>query len=282
MQKNLVFIIFLIFLQWGVFCQNRDSTAIDRHPWLKDRFILEMAFFSNSKSVLLNVDGNLPNNPIDFGQKLGLNRRGNTIDFNFTWRFSRQNKWYANVNYFAVRNDQTAVLEDEWKWSNTIYPVGVVLDSGFDVDMYRIFFGRVISMGEKHELSGGIGLHTLNIKTYVQASAYLGDLDLIIDSDKKKLDVLAPVPNIGIRYLYTPSSRWAITANLEWFSLSIGNYKGTLWDISPSVSYQLFDNLGIGLSYKYFKAKLDMNRNVWKGSVDLLYEGPLFSISGNF
>lgn len=282
MRKNLLFIFFLIFLQGEVFSQENDSNETDKHVLLTDRFIMELGYFATSKSVVLNVDGKLPNNPFDFGETLGLRRQGNTIDLSFTWRFSKEKKWFASFNYFAVRNEQTAVLEDQFRWSNTIYPVGVVLDSGFDVDMYRIFFGRVISMGKKHELSGGMGIHTLNVNTFVQASAYLGDLDLVIDSDKKKIDVLAPVPNIGIRYLYAPNRRWAFSGNLEWFSISIGDYKGTLWDISPSVKYQLFDHISLGFSYKYFRAKLDMNKNIWKGSVDLLYEGPLFSITGNF
>lgn len=282
MPRNFLLPLFLIFLQWEVSAQTPESSLSDKHVLLTDRYIAEIGFFATSKSVVLNVDGQLPNNPIDFGETLGLKRYGNTIDLSFTWRFSKEKHWFTSLSYFEVLNSQTAVLEEELRWSNTIYPVGVVLDSGFNINMYRIFFGRVISMGNKHELSGGLGLHTLNIKTYVQASGSLGDLDLIIESDKKNIGVLAPVPNVGLRYLFAPNLRWAFTANLEWFSLSIGDYRGTLWDISPSVSYQLFDHIGLGFSYKYFNAKLDMKRQVWKGSVDLLYEGPLISIIGNF
>lgn len=282
MPRNFLLLLFLIFLQWEVSAQTPESSLSDKHVLLTDRYIAEIGFFATSKSVVLNVDGQLPNNPIDFGETLGLKRYGNTIDLSFTWRFSKEKHWFTSLSYFEVLNSQTAVLEEELRWSNTIYPVGVVLDSGFNINMYRIFFGRVISMGNKHELSGGLGLHTLNIKTYVQASGSLGDLDLIIESDKKNIGVLAPVPNVGLRYLFAPNLRWAFTANLEWFSLSIGDYRGTLWDISPSVSYQLFDHIGLGFSYKYFNAKLDMKRQVWKGSVDLLYEGPLISIIGNF
>lgn len=156
------------------------------------------------------------------------------------------------------------------------------MNSAFDVDMFRLFFGRVISSGDKHELSGGLGIHTMNIRTFVQAVAYLGPSDFELDLTKKNINVLAPVPNIGVRYLYAPTTRWAFSANLEWFSLQVGDYKGTLWDVSPTVSFQFADNFGVGLSYKYFNAKFNMNRDVWKGSADLLYEGPLISFSGNF
>ena len=282
MTRKSLLLFYLIASQWGLFSQTIDSTETNKHVLLTDRFIVEAAFFSNSKSVVFKVDGNLPSRPIDFGETLGLKREGNTADLNFIWRFSKQNKWYANLNYFAVRNDQSVILEDEVKWGNSQYPAGIILDSGFDVDMFRIFFGRVISKGNKHELSAGMGLHTMNIRTYVQGSAFLGNVGFTFDPERKSVRVLAPVPNIGIRYVYAPFKRLALAARAEWFSLSIGDYKGLLWDISPSAYFQLFDNIGVGLSYKYFNAKIDMNRKVWKGSADLLYQGPLISITGNF
>jgi len=283
MQK-LFFKISLIGLFFGqcVFSQKQDSLDIEKHPILTDRYSIKAGFFHNSKSVILNVDGNLPSNPIDFGETLGLKRVENTLDLNFDWRFSKDKKWLFGFEFFRVRNSQKAVLEDELKWNNTIYPAGVILDTGFDIDMYRIFFGRIISVGKKHQFEGGIGLHTMNISSFAQATGYIGDIDLELDISKRKIEALAPVPNIGFRYLYAPNLRWAINANVEWFSLSIGDYSGTLWNLEPSVSFQVFDHFGIGVGYKYFKAKVDMKRNIWKGTLDLLYQGPLFSIRGNF
>lgn len=277
----LIFTVLFIFQQ-NVLSQNKDSIIVDKHSILTDRYELGIGFFVNLKSVKLNVDGSLPSNPFDFGQTLGLRRQESTFDFNFVWRFSKEKKWYLGLEFFTVRNSQSAVLEDEVKWSNTIYPVGVVLDSRFDIDLYRIFFGRVISMGKNHELSGGIGLHTMNISTFAQAKAYLGGTDYVLDTNKKKIDVLAPVPNIGFRYIYAPNLKWSFKADLDWFSLQIADYKGTLWNVAPQISFQIIDNLRVGLGYKYFKAKIDMNKNIWKGTLDLLYQGPLFSISGNF
>ena len=262
--------------------QNIDSINVDKHAILTDRYNVKMGFFNNRKSVRINVDGRLPSNPIDFGQTLGLRRLENTIDLNFDWRFSKDKKWIFGFEFFTVRNSQTVTLEDEIKWNNTIFPGGVILDSGFNIDMYRIFFGRVISMGKKHELSGGIGIHTLNIHSFIQATGYIGGIEIELDTDKKKIDAIAPVPNIGLGYLYAPNLRWSFAANVGWFSLSIGDYSGTLWNLEPSVSFREFKNIGIGFGYKYFKAKVDMNRDIWRGKLDLLYQGPLFSISGSF
>ncbi len=273
--------IFMVCFQ-GIFSQELDTTFVKKHPLLENRYLLSAGFFVNLKSVKVEVNGSLPSNPIDFGETLGMNRRENTFAFGFDWRFSKELNWNVSLEYFRIFNTQTATLEDQIKWSNTIYPVGVILDSGLQVDLYRIFFGRVISRGEKHELSGGLGIHTMNISSFIQARAYLGDLDYVLDPGKKRVTVLAPVPNIGIKYLYAPNVKWAISARAEWFSLAIGEYSGRLWNLEPAVSFQLNKTFNIGLGYKYFKAKVGVFKNVWEGGSDLLYQGPLFSLRGTF
>lgn len=282
MLKYIGLFILIVICKQKVISQELDSAKVSKHPILEDRYYVNFGFFPTSKSVILDIDGNLPNNPIDFGQTLGLKRQENTFAIDFNWRFSKQKKWSFGFEYFSVNNTQTAVLEEEFKWRNTIYPIGVQVDSGFEIQLYRIFFGRVISMGNKHEFRGGIGLHTMNIKTFIQGKTYFGDLDIVLDTDKRKIDVIAPVPNIGFSYLYAPHIRWDLSAKVDWFSIAIGDYSGTLWNLAPSVSFKVKDYLGIGVGYRYFKAKFNINRKVWKGGADLLYQGPLFMISGNF
>ena len=266
----------------SVFAQEADSLIIKKHPALVDRYIFSAGMYLTSKDVIMNVDGNLPNKPIDFGKTLGLKRKENTFALNFNWRFSKQKKWILGIEYFSVNHSNEIVLEDEINWSDTVYPVGVVLESGFGIDMYRLFFGRVISMGKKHELTGVIGIHTMNVHTFIQAKAYLGNQFFVLDTDRKNIDVLAPVPNIGFRYLYAPNLRWLLSMRADWFSIEVGEYKGTIWNLAPTVTFQAIEHLGIGVGYRYFDSKLNMDRQVWRGGVDLLYQGPLFSIIGNF
>ena len=207
MQKLFLFLVLVALCQNEILSQKLDSVNIDKHPLLSDRYAVKLGFFVNLKSVSLNVNGNLPSDPIDFGQTLGLSRQENTLDLNFAWRFSKDKKWIFGFEFFTVRNSQTAVLEDQIKWNNTIFPAGVILATGFDVDMYRIFFGRVISLGKKHELSGGLGIHTMNIKSFAEATGYIGYNDFELDKNRKNVQALAPVPNIGFRYLYAPNLR---------------------------------------------------------------------------
>ena len=166
MRKYVLLLYIVILNPTLLFAQDMDSIGFKRNPLLENRFNVNAGVFVTAKSVEMNLNGNLPSNPIDFGKTLGLKRQDNTFAFNFNWRFSKQKKWYASFEYFKVNNTQAATLEDEVKWEDTVYPVGIVLDSGFKIEMYRIFFGRVISSGDKHELSVGMGIHTLNIQKF--------------------------------------------------------------------------------------------------------------------
>jgi len=282
MNKGITLVcIFMVCFQ-GIFSQEPDTISVKKHPLLENRYLLATGFFVNLKSVKIDVNGVLPSNPIDFGETLGMDRRENTFAFGFDWRFSKEMNWHASLEYFRIFNTQTTTIEDQIKWSNTIYPVGVILDSGIQVDLYRIFFGRVISRGMKHEFSGGLGIHTMNINSFIQGRAYIGSEDYALDPGKKRVKVLAPVPNIGFRYVYAPSVRWAVSARVEWFSLAIGEYSGRLWNLEPTVSFQLTKTFNIGMGYKYFKANIGVFKNVWEGGSDLLYQGPLFSLRGTF
>ena len=96
-------------------------------------------------------------------------------------------------------------------------PVGVQLDAGFGFQMYGLFVGRVISKGDKHELLGGLGIHTLDIGTFIQTKAYLGDSDFELDTDRKRANAIAPIPGLGLRYLYAPHIRWSLSARVDFF-----------------------------------------------------------------
>lgn len=279
-----IFCFFLIFIQHASFSQLKDSVAFHKNPILTDRFTVNLGFFTISKSVRMRVDGNMPNGPIDFGETLGLEKRDNTFAFNSNWRFSKEKKWSLRLEYFSENNKGTAVLEREIDWGDTTYPAGVSLDYGFGFKMFGLVFSRLISQGDKHEFTAGLGIHTMNINTFLQGKAFIGDMNFEyqLDTEKRRLDIIAPIPSLGVRYIYAPHYRWSMSARVDWFSITVGDYSGTLWNLAPSASFRIFDNFGIGIGYKYFHTKFNFEKNILRGRTDLLYQGPLISISGSF
>ena len=99
MQKLFLFLVLVALCQNEILSQNLDSVNIDKHPLLSDRYAVKLGFFVNLKSVSLNVNGNLPRDPIDFGQTLGLSRQENTLDLNFAWRFQKIKNGFLDLNF---------------------------------------------------------------------------------------------------------------------------------------------------------------------------------------
>lgn len=262
--------------------QDNDSINQNKHRHLTDRFIAHIGVFLPSKSIKIKADGSTPNNEIDFGKTFNLSEQQTTFAANFIWRFSKNKKWSVGLEYFSVESNKSTTLDDEISWEDVTYPVGVTAEAGFGIDLYRLFFSRVISSGEKHEFSGGIGIHGLNMNAYIEGNGYVDDSDIDLDLERKSADFLAPVPNIGLAYFFAPSTKWILSARLDWFSLKVDDIDGSLWNFAPSVKYQIIDNMGVSLGYRYFQTKVDVNRDVLNGSIKLLYHGPILSLSTNF
>jgi len=281
-MKQFFIIIFLLAINQQTYSQKKDSIIRTKSLLLTDRFAITAGLFNPSKSMSIRVNGNLENEIIDFDKS--TNNQESTLALNLLYRFSPTKKWSVGVEYFAIKTSKESILEAPLHWGDITYPIGVKLKLGYGFKLYRLFFGRVISRGEKHELIGGLGIHAMDIDSYAQALAYIGDVGFGVSKDfnKNPVSLIAPVPNLGFKYLYAPSKKWSIQTRADYFSLNVSNYGGSLWNLAATTNYQLFNNMGIGLGYKFFKTNLDVSERFWNGNVNILYHGPVIFGSFNF
>ena len=284
-KLTLSFVVIILFSSLTSFSQENDTEQISateskkQHPILSDRFIFNGGLFIPTKTFQLAIDGASENELIDVTEDFDFNRSESIFAGNFMWRFSRNKKWSLSVEYFGVKSNHNITLEDDIEWEDVTYPVGVEVDAGFRINMYRIFFGRSIVQKQNHELGGGLGVHAMDIRTFIEGEAYIDDVSA--GFERKSVSVVAPVPNIGFWYYYTPNDKWALTARVDWFAITIDKYGGSLWNLAPGVKYQVFKNVGVGLNYRYIKTSISVDEDDWHGDVDLIFQGPLFTISAN-
>jgi len=253
----------------------------NQHPILSKRFIINAGLFIPTKIFKISIDGNSQDDIININEDFGFNKSESIFAGNFMWRFSKSKKWSLSVEYFGVKSNHNLTLEDEIEWDDTTYPVGIEVEAGFRLNIYRIFFGRSIIRKQNHELGGGLGVHAMDIRTFIEGEAFLGDA-VTPTLERKSVSVVAPVPNIGFWYYYTPNAKWALTARIDWFAIQIGDYGGSLWNIAPGVKYQVFKNIGVGVNYRYIQTSVNVDKENFSGDLDLIFKGPLFTISGNF
>ena len=252
----------------------------DVHPYLRDGFVVDVGAFLPRTDVDLGVDGTLtgPHPPIDFDRRIGSKREDTIFAAELVWRFGE--KWSFRGQYFEGGRDAAAVLEEDIEWGDAIFEQGSFVAAGTGLELARFFFARDFSIAPQHEFGIGLGLHRLKLDAYVTGNAIINGESFTAET--KAVSAVAPLPNIGGWYAYSPSEKWVFDARLDWLDAEVGEYSGGLINAAAGVNYQVFNHFGIGLKYQIFRLKLDVNKPDWHGSFKLTYQGLYLYLSANW
>ena len=108
---------------------------------LSDRFQLILGGFWPDKSLALSVNGSDPNEEIDFDES--LRREDDELTFNgsFRWRFGE--KWSLWAQYWEITDKGGYVLDEDVEWEDLVFKQGSFAETGLDMSVARLFFGRV-------------------------------------------------------------------------------------------------------------------------------------------
>lgn len=281
MKKITLLIIFLVGLYPAFGQDNQEQNSNEKNPILTDKFLIGAGLFSHLNKVVLGVDGQLvteKRKDIQFDKRFQLGEVQNSFTLNFTWRFSKN--YSVNAEYFSVNTSKTVTLDETVEWNDKTYEVGAEVTGGYKFALYRIFFGRVISRGNKHEFGGGLGFHTVGVKGFLEGEASVNEGSASFT--RSSASVTIPLPNIGFWYFWAPDQKWAFTGRVDWFGISISNYSGNLWGLTPSVNYQAFKTIGFSVEYRYLSLKADVDKDSWKGNFAMDFYGPSFKVTANF
>ncbi len=254
------------------------QTAEDYHPFLTDKFNIQLGIFWPNKDYTIQVDGSDPDEEIDFDERFGISDYEATGSVNFRWRFGE--KWSLWGQYWSTSETVSAVLEEDIEWEDFIFKEGTFAKAGVGTKIARVFFGRTFSTSSQHEFGAGVGLHWMELDTFIKG-------EIIIDDDttgfhKASVEADIPLPNVGAWYMYSWSSKWLFQARVDWLSASIGDYSGSLWNAQAGVHWQTFENLGVGLYYNNFKVDVDVDRSTWHGAVDATHRGPFLALTATW
>ena len=155
------------------------------------------------------------------------------------------------------------------------------IDASTEMEITRIFFARRFRyQGGPHSLRIGAGFHWLNIAADVSGEATLNDMTKGFRRAAARAEF--PFPNVGAWYRYSPSRNWLITARIDWLGAKIDNYSGDIWNISTGANLRLFDHVGLGLSYQYFRLSGTIREDRWRGELTTTFSGPYLHLSAHW
>jgi len=254
------------------------QTAEDYHPFLTDTFNLQAGIFLPEKEYIVQVDGSLPEEEIDFDEVFGISDYETTASLNFRWRFGE--KWSLWGQYWSTSENTSAVLEEDLEWEDVIFKAGTFAKASTGTKIARVFVGRAFSTGPRHEFGAGAGLHWMEMEATIKG-------EIIIDEDstgfhRGSVDAAIPLPNIGAWYMYSWSPKWVFQTRVDWLSASIGDYSGSLWNAQAGIHWQTFKNLGVGLYYNNFKIDVDVEKSDWRGAVETTQQGPYLALTATW
>lgn len=251
----------------------------DVHPWLEDDFIISLGAFLPSKEFKIRVDGQIPGNDIDFGETADVSEDDASASLVFRWKFGE--KWSVSGQYWGTEDDGEAALSEDVTWGDNVLQAGSNVGAGVSTDVARLFFGReFFTDADHHEFGLGAGLHWLQIEAYMDGEFFVNDQSTGFRREQVSADL--PLPNVGAWYWYSFSHRWLLTTHLDWFSASIDEYSGSLWDAGVGINFQAWEHVGFGLTYKYFKIDVDVEKSDWNGKAELTHDGPFLSATVNW
>jgi len=254
------------------------QTSDDYHPFLSDRFNLEVGAFFPQIDFAARVDGSHPDDAFDFDEALNLDDNQSAASINFRWRFGK--KWSFWGQAWTTNNSGKAVLEEDVEWEDVVFKQGTFAKGGVELDVVRAFFGREFNLGPQHELGVGLGLHWINLDTFLEGEIIINDSTT--DFHSASASAAFPLPNIGAWYMYSWSPKWMLQARVDWLSATIGDYSGSMWDVQAGINYQAFKNIGFGIYYKGFLLDVDVDKSNWHGRADLTQHGPLLTVSATW
>jgi len=251
------------------------------HPALSDRFTATLGAFRSSNAFKFESDViDDPGDDIDFDDSLGVSKNSTLFNGQLRWKFSKKKRWSLWGQYFS--NDATGetVLTEDIEWDGVTFREGTFVGAGVKLTVARVFIGRSFIMNDRNDFGAGIGLHNLDLDSYIEG-------EIKIDDDttgfqRAEVGASQPLPNIGAWYNFSPARKWLLHSRVDWISANIGDYDGTLWNFNAGVNYQAWRHVGFDLSWQYFNLNLKVDKSDWIGKADMTYSGPVLAITGSW
>jgi hypothetical protein len=255
------------------------QTADDYHPFLSDRFNIGIGGYWPKIDFAIQVDGSDPNDEIDLDEALNLSDYQSSGVIDFQWRFGE--KWLLGAQAWSTSTSGKEQLAEDIEWEDIIFEEGTFVKGGAGLDIARVFVGRnFFTTDPKHSFGAGIGLHWMNLDTFLEGEVLSSEGDL--EFERVSASVAFPLPNIGAWYAYSWSPKWMFSTRIDWLSASIGDYSGGLWDANAGFNFQAFEKIGFGFYLQAFSLDVDVDKSDWHGSAKFQQLGPMLTVTATW
>jgi hypothetical protein len=248
---------------------SSPAIAQDKQELFGRRFDLSMGAYWPRMSAELRVDSTEPpgiGTTINF-DTLGLEKMTTGPLVLGGYQFSRRSS--IRFAYFDIdQNAQNVPTGIEIRIGDIVIPIDTVTSSTVATKVFAVEYGYSFINDNKKNFGLSFGLN-------------VQDFNLRINNEEDPTeppataDTVAPLPTLGAFGGFRLGKKWDFSGRLGVFALEVGEYKGTLTNLSAAVIHRTFKNVGFGAGYYGFWIDVDSEDESWKGKFEFNYSGPV-------
>ena len=208
---------------------------------------------------------------VDFEDDLGLDDSQSVGRLAAFYKFNERHQ--VEFDIFDLSQSATAVIDEEFTWGDTTFPVDAEVATGLDLNIYKIAYSYFPAQSEqgKFGLTGGFYVADIGLS-----------LRILPDEMAEVGAVTAPLPVLGFRGEYFFTERWRFSASVEWFGLEIDEYDGHLNDTLLGIDYRFTDHFALGLGYNRVDIDVDATDKALRADLIWEYSGVIAYLRGTF
>ena len=237
-----------------------------------DRFSLSLGMFFTDRDTETQLDGTTGSGtPTDLENDLGLDSSDNVFRLDGYYRFNDRHR--IDFSVFDLSRSSSKQIQRDIQWGDRLFALDTVVDSDFDLTIYKAAYTYVFMPRDEGYLGATIGLYTADTKVSL-SEQNLGQAEVG--------DVTAPLPVIGLRGEYEFADKWTFRASGEFFFIEYEDIDGSLVDLYAGLDYSVTDSISVGLGVNSVALDVDASQSSFQGSLDWKYTGGLLFLKFDF
>lgn len=253
------------------------------HPLVSSKFSIGLGAYRPTKKN--SIGANVKVEDENLQQSLDTTESQSTGILNLRWRYTEN--WSFAANLWTTSNDSRETLNKDYQNpfgdEGEVFLKGSFIGSGIDTSIARLFWGRSFSGSAKTDWGVGLGLHWMEIDAYVEGQlSVAGAGGSVAEFQRESASAAAPLPNLGIWYMYSWSPKWVVITRLDWLDVTFDEFSGSMFDASVGVNYQMSDHFGVGLAVNAFDLNVAVDTGTENFDLETSQYGPRLNLTWNW
>ncbi len=265
-MKHLVLIAFIVLLT--PISQAKAQTSA------QEKFSISVGLFVTNRDSKTQFDAQgtgMDGTEVDVESEFGLDTSDSVFRVDGYYNFNEKHR--IDFSWFDLSRTGSKQTQRDINWKETFFPSGTVIDTNFDLAIYKLAYTWSFMRRDWGFLGLTAGLYIADIGTSLSAPT-IGTRD--------GGAFTAPLPVIGLRGKYHFSEKWSFRASSEIFAFAYGDFDGSLYDTYAGIDYQLFDRWAIGVGFNSVRMNLGVHKENADGKLDWDYDGGLIFLKFDF